>query len=393
MVFFLPVNFPSIVALDQGGLKLAVLIGISLTTIGLVLRIFIDHSFTWVLIGQTLMAFGQPFTYNAPAKLSTNWFSYQERAIATMVGTSANILGITLGFLLPSLFIDDYVADTEYTVEEKLTYKSQTRTMLIAFAIFSVCILMLIIFFFKEKPPTPPPADPEEKQQQVEILSLWKGLRVLGSGDSRAVDYKITLVVGTLLLGTLANGYAALIGQFMLPFGIDDVSFVSWAGVAYNVGGLIGQVIASFLVCMWPKSLQLVFLIIAATSLLTFGYFFLATLVASKANIILACVLVGIANLPVYTVSYELVVQQTLSLGVGEGLSCGLINLLSNMIGWVCVLGLTPLLDKVEQRYSILSMAGLTFGLGLSVIFTISLVLRNQMKRDDSCKPHKLVRQ
>lgn len=63
------------------------------------------------------------------------------------------------------------------------------------------------------------------------------------------------------------------------------------------------------------------------------------------------------------------------------------------MIGWVCVLGLTPLLDKVEQRYSILSMAGLTAGLGLSVIFTITLVLRNQMKRDDSIKPHKLVRQ
>ena len=117
MVFFLPVNFPSIVALDQGGLKLAVLIGISLTTIGLVLRIFIDQSFTWVLIGQTLMAFGQPFTYNAPAKLSTNWFSYQERAIATMIGTSANILGVTLGFLLPSLFIDDYVAGGGYTLE------------------------------------------------------------------------------------------------------------------------------------------------------------------------------------------------------------------------------------------------------------------------------------
>ena len=63
---------------------------------------------------------------------------------------------------------------------------------------------------------------------------------MLCSCTPKAVDYKITLVVGTLLLGTLAYGYTALIGQFMLPFGIDDVRFVSWAGVAYNGGGLIG---------------------------------------------------------------------------------------------------------------------------------------------------------
>ena len=82
-----------------------------------------------------------------------------------MIGTSANILGVTLGFLLPSLFIDDYVAGGGYTLEQQLIYKSQTRIMLIAFAIFAICVLMLIIFFFSEKPPTTPPADPEENQQ------------------------------------------------------------------------------------------------------------------------------------------------------------------------------------------------------------------------------------
>ena len=114
--------------------------------------------------------------------------------------------------------------------------------------------------------------------------------------------------------------------------------------------------------------------------MLTFGYFFLSTLASSKVNIIISCILVGIANLPVFTVSYELAVQQTMCLGVGEALSCGLINSLGNMIGWMCVIGLTPLLDRVEPRYSIQSMAGLIVGLGLSVIFTIALVVRNRQK-------------
>ena len=118
MFLFLPVNFPSVIALDQKGLKVGVLIGISLTTVGLCLRILINNDFRWVLFGQTLMAIGQPFMYNAPAKLTTNWFPYEERAISTMIGTSANILGVTLGFLLPSLFIDEYVADSDYTDAE-----------------------------------------------------------------------------------------------------------------------------------------------------------------------------------------------------------------------------------------------------------------------------------
>ena len=117
-------NFPSVIALDKYGLKTGVLIGITFTTTGLIMRILINKSFYWVMAGQTLMAIGQPFMYNAPAKLSTNWFSYQERAISTMIGTSANILGVTLGFLLPPLFIDPYEAGTELSAEKQLSYKS-----------------------------------------------------------------------------------------------------------------------------------------------------------------------------------------------------------------------------------------------------------------------------
>ena len=58
MVLFLPVNFPSVIALDKYGLKTGVLIGISFTTAGLCMRIFINESFTWVMVGQTLMAIG-----------------------------------------------------------------------------------------------------------------------------------------------------------------------------------------------------------------------------------------------------------------------------------------------------------------------------------------------
>ena len=94
----------------------------------------------------------------------------------------------------------------------------------------------------------------------------------------------------------------------MLPFGIDDVDFVAWAGVAYNFGGIIGNGIASLIVCRWARSLELVFFTVSLSSLITFIYFFASTIATAKVNIIISCFLVGIANLPVFTVSYELAV-------------------------------------------------------------------------------------
>ena len=107
MIAYLPVNFPSVFALDKWGLKYGVLIGIVLTNIGLWLRCLINYSFMWVIIGQTVLAIAQPFTYNAPAKLSANWFGDRERLYSTSVAVNANTLGIAIGYFVPVLFVKD----------------------------------------------------------------------------------------------------------------------------------------------------------------------------------------------------------------------------------------------------------------------------------------------
>jgi len=44
--------------------------------------------------------------YNAPAKVTSNWFVAKYRIYPTMLGTTANIFGNLLRFLLPKLFIN-----------------------------------------------------------------------------------------------------------------------------------------------------------------------------------------------------------------------------------------------------------------------------------------------
>ena len=55
-LFFFPFNFPSVVATEKYGLRVGVLLGIGLTTLGQILKCFINFSFAFVIIGQTLAA-------------------------------------------------------------------------------------------------------------------------------------------------------------------------------------------------------------------------------------------------------------------------------------------------------------------------------------------------
>ncbi len=56
MIMFVPVNFPSVAALDKWGLRFGVSFGIILTTLGLWLRCMINIDFWFAIIGQTILA-------------------------------------------------------------------------------------------------------------------------------------------------------------------------------------------------------------------------------------------------------------------------------------------------------------------------------------------------
>ena len=87
MALYLPMNFPCVYVVEKYGLRWGVVSGIIITTIGLWIRVLINESFYFALVGQIIMALGQPLLYNSPAKVTTNWFRTKERAMATMIGT------------------------------------------------------------------------------------------------------------------------------------------------------------------------------------------------------------------------------------------------------------------------------------------------------------------
>lgn len=155
MVLFLPMNFPCVYVLEVYGLRMGVILGIVSTAIGLWCRTLINVSFSYALLGNIIMALGQPFLYNAPGKVTSNWFPQKERPLATMIGTQANISGIFLGFLLPGFFVDPYSDATVLTEENKALYKQQILNMLLFVSIFASVVAILVIVTFREKPNEP----------------------------------------------------------------------------------------------------------------------------------------------------------------------------------------------------------------------------------------------
>ena len=88
--------------------------GIVLTTLGMVLKIFINTSFYLVIGGQVLAAIGQPFITNASAKVSAVWFGANERVLSLSAAVASQAFGVAFGFVVPSIFVRDEDTNEEF---------------------------------------------------------------------------------------------------------------------------------------------------------------------------------------------------------------------------------------------------------------------------------------
>jgi MFS family permease len=144
MLMYLPFNQPAVIALDKKGLKFGVCIGIILTSIGLILKCLINKSFLYVIVGQTLIASGQPFLLNGCSKLSANWFPEKERLAATAIAANSFILGVSAGLFIPSLFVDETAPESDL--------KKQIFRLGLFSAVLSCLITIPVLLTFKSAP-------------------------------------------------------------------------------------------------------------------------------------------------------------------------------------------------------------------------------------------------
>ena len=150
IVLFIPMIFPANYLIDNYGISIPVYWASVTLLVGAWIRMLVNVNFYIVIVGQVIMALGQPFMLSAPAKLAAVWFGDNERAIATTLGSLAAPIGAVTGFLLPLPLISESDA-TPQDHGRKVFF----RYILVQNIVITVLGLP-IIFFIRNQPPSPP---------------------------------------------------------------------------------------------------------------------------------------------------------------------------------------------------------------------------------------------
>lgn len=116
--------------------------------VGVGLRCLVKESFTWVLLGNILVAAGNAFMLNAPSQFSANWFKPENRMVVTSVAVFFLSVSGAAGALLSPFVVKSGLSDEE-------GIDSVERLMLLQGAIIAF-IMLLNLVFFRGKPKTPP---------------------------------------------------------------------------------------------------------------------------------------------------------------------------------------------------------------------------------------------
>ena len=103
-VFMILLTMPAGIIIDRIGLKWGVWIGALFTGLGAIMRVFDPASFMVLLIGQTLIAIGQPFILNGTTKIAIVWFAPKEEGTAIGLASLAQFIGMMVALgLTPSI--------------------------------------------------------------------------------------------------------------------------------------------------------------------------------------------------------------------------------------------------------------------------------------------------
>ena len=112
-ILFLPFALVGTIIYNKWSLKTGLVIAAGLQCLGCTFKIFIKYHYSFVYVGQILVAMANPLIYIMPAALCTTWFEDKKRIIALTIATSCNTLGIAEGYGIATIFVTADINDDE----------------------------------------------------------------------------------------------------------------------------------------------------------------------------------------------------------------------------------------------------------------------------------------
>jgi len=335
MITGIPCGVVATWLIDVIGLRFSVILGAWLNLIGCALRVvsaipnlLLSARLPLVFVGQTLAAFAQPFILFAPTKLAALWFKEDQRAVANMLATISNPLGIMLCNILSPILL------------------STSSEMLLMLGVESIPALLAVDMatfgWRSSKPPTPPSPSAETDSE-----SFWVGIKSL----FRNRQYWLlgwTVGAGVALFSVLTT----LLSQILCPWGYSDF-FVGVVCGSVLIGfGFVGSAIAGVIVDHTKRFTEIVKIGFAVAILALVAFAVLHNYTGQWVPLGFVCGVFGLFGIPVYPVGNELAVETTYP--VGEATSSGIVFMSGQLQGIILVLVMqsigTPLSNTTAPK-------------------------------------------
>lgn len=304
--------FPYSMLTNKLGFVTPTRIAVVVLVIGGWTRMLVNSGFWWLVLGQAIIAIGNPLSLIAPAKISSIWFSDNQRALATMIASLATPVGSVIGFVMPFIFIND--EDGVDTPESRAKFNKY-----ILWQNILVMAMSIPIFFFVKNRPLIAPSISELKDRYTkkdnnsgQVKQLFKNKNyILYVFCFTAIHITFICFGGTMGLLVSTFGFRATDNQYF--------------GISYILIGMIGSFAhAAFL--DKHKKFRLQIYIIIFTNIV--GGLLMLSLINTGNVFVLSIVvgIVGMGHLPNIGVGYQFAAE--IVYPIGDNITIGMLQLI-----------------------------------------------------------------
>jgi FLVCR family MFS transporter 7 len=246
MIVYVPGTIITCYLLDNYGVRWGLIIAAVIQAAAAWLRYFsakndtsaVSGGYGILLSGSIIAGLVQPVFTNSPARLSSIWFSNDQRNIATTICSIANPIGIAIGQLLPQL-----LQPSGNGKSDDANAMAGIPITLLAEAIINTAVLVLALMFFEEKPLTPPSSTAAHHAESLDSEHRESSLTHLWNDTKELVSNKhfMLMLCGFMIGMAMFNALGTLIDAILTPCGYDVDAGIF--GALLIGGGLIGSIV------------------------------------------------------------------------------------------------------------------------------------------------------
>ncbi|XP_076068446.1 solute carrier family 49 member 4-like [Oratosquilla oratoria] len=197
-IAFVLAVFPVVWLVQQTGLRVGVLLGISLTVVGTVLRVacFNTAAFKWASYTcGFLIGISACVILAVPSMLAASWFPPRERTTATATAQGLNFLGGCVSYISPS-----FVSSPGGVTSDEVI-KGQIHLLLYIHMGASLVLFLAALAYFPERPPLPPSVS--STAERLDFVESFRRLRRRSSVWLLLFVYGISFGVSTAMIPVL----------------------------------------------------------------------------------------------------------------------------------------------------------------------------------------------